>query len=63
MARKALIVRSKKTPKYSTRRNYRCLVCGRPRFVLHLEGGIICRIHFREYVYQGLLPGFKKASW
>jgi len=53
MARKALIVRSKKTPKYSTRENYRCLECGRPRFVLSIDGGKICRIHFRQWVYHG----------
>jgi small subunit ribosomal protein S14 len=62
MARKALIVKAKKIPKYSTRKVARCLVCGRSRAVLHLDGGRICRIHFREYVYQGLAPGFKKAS-
>jgi len=63
MAQKSLIVRAKKNPKYSTRKVARCLVCGRARSVLHLNGGRICRIHFRQYVYQGLAPGFKKASW
>ena len=63
MARKALIIKAEKVPKYSTRKYYRCLECGRSRFVLKVDGGRICRIHFREYVYKGLLPGFKKASW
>jgi len=62
MARKALIIKANKIPKYSTRKYARCLVCGRSRFVLRLYGGRICRIHFREYVYHGLMPGFKKAS-
>jgi small subunit ribosomal protein S14 len=48
MARKALIVKSKKTPKYSTRKYSRCLECGRSRFVLSIDGGKICRIHIRK---------------
>ena len=63
MARKTLIIKAKRPPKYSTRKVARCLVCGRARSVLHLNSGRLCRIHFREYVYQGLAPGFKKASW
>lgn len=62
MARKALIAKSQKKPKFSTRKVARCLECGRARGVLHLEGGRICRIHFREYIYKGLAPGFKKHS-
>jgi len=63
MARKTLIVKAKRVPKYSTRKYYRCLECGRSRFVLEIDGGRICRIHFREWVYQGLLAGWRKASW
>ena len=63
MPQKALIVKALKTPKYSTRKEARCLICGRARAVLHLDGSRICRIHFREYVYQGNSPGFRKASW
>jgi len=63
MPRKALIVKSKKPPKYSTRKYSRCLECGRSRFVLSIDGGKICRITFREWVYEGRLAGFKKSSW
>jgi len=63
MARKALIVKSNKIPKYKTRKISRCLECGRSKSVFNIEGGRLCRIHIREYIYKGLLPGFKKASW
>ena len=65
MAKKALIAKAKKIPKYATRAYTRCEIgnCGRSRAVLRIYGGKICRIHFRESVYKGLLPGFKKASW
>lgn len=62
MARKALIIKAQRIPKYSTRKVNRCRVenCGRARFVF--RDYLLCRLHFREYVYKGLLPGFKKAS-
>ena len=61
MARKALIEKSKKTPKYKTRAYSRCKVCGRPRAVYREFG--LCRICFREMVSQGVIPGVKKSSW
>ncbi|CEP77501.1 MAG: type Z 30S ribosomal protein S14 [Defluviitoga tunisiensis] len=61
MARKALIEKSKKTPKYKTRAYSRCKVCGRPRAVYREFG--LCRICFREMALEGKLPGVKKASW
>ena len=61
MARKALIEKSKKTPKYKTRAYSRCKVCGRPRSVYREFE--LCRICFREMALEGKLPGVKKASW
>ena len=61
MARKALVEKWKKEPKYSTRAYTRCRLCGRPHAVLKKFG--ICRICFRELAWQGLIPGVKKASW
>lgn len=61
MAKKALIEKSKKTPKYKTRAYSRCKVCGRPRAVYREFG--LCRICFREMALEGKLPGVKKASW
>jgi len=31
MAKKCLIIKQRKTPKYSSRRYNRCRICGRPR--------------------------------
>jgi small subunit ribosomal protein S14 len=61
MARKALIEKSKKTPKFSTRARNRCRLCGRPRGFIRLF--MMCRLCFRKYALEGLLPGVKKASW
>lgn len=61
MARKALIVKSKKQPKYKTRRYNRCQLCGRPR--AYYRKFQICRICFRSLALKGEIPGIKKASW
>jgi small subunit ribosomal protein S14 len=61
LARKALIEKCKKTPKYPTRAYTRCRICGRPHSVLKKYG--ICRICFRELAYKGEIPGCRKASW
>lgn len=61
MARKSMIVKNKRTPKYSTRAYTRCNRCGRPHGVLRKYG--ICRICFRELANEGKLPGVKKSSW
>lgn len=61
MARLALIKKSEKTPKFSTRAYTRCNCCGRPKAVYRKFG--ICRICFRMMALKGLLPGVKKASW
>ncbi|MDP3792794.1 MAG: type Z 30S ribosomal protein S14 [bacterium] len=61
MAKKSIVARANKKPKFSTRRVRRCFLCGR-------KGGYmrkfqLCRIHFRELASEGLLPGIKKSSW
>lgn len=61
MARKALIEKSQRTPKFSTRVRNRCKLCGRPRGFLRLF--LMCRLCFRKFALQGMLPGVKKASW
>jgi small subunit ribosomal protein S14 len=61
MARLALIEKSQKTPKFSSRGYTRCSTCGRPKAVYRKFG--ICRICFRTMALQGLLPGVRKASW
>ena len=62
MAKKALIIKAEKTPRFKTRAYKRCMICGRSRSIFSIYGGVICRIHFREFIYQGILPGFRKYS-
>jgi len=61
MASKSKIAKAFRTPKFSSRREHRCRLCGRPRAVLRKFG--ICRICFRKLADQGMIPGVKKASW
>ena len=61
MAKKSMILKQQREPKFSTRRYNRCKICGRPHAYLRDYG--ICRICFRELAYKGQIPGVKKASW
>ncbi|MEI6875399.1 MAG: type Z 30S ribosomal protein S14 [Spirochaetota bacterium] len=61
MARKAMILKALKKPKYSTRLVRRCKVCGRARG--YLRKFDMCRICFRKYASEGLIPGVTKSSW
>ncbi len=61
MARKALVIKQSRTPKFTTRKYNRCQLCGRTRGYLRRFG--TCRICFREMAWRGEIPGVKKASW
>jgi small subunit ribosomal protein S14 len=61
MAKKSLIAKAKRTPKFSTRRVNRCSVCGRPHGYYRKFG--LCRLCFRELALKGEIPGITKASW
>jgi len=61
MARKALIEKSNKVPKFSTRARNRCKLCGRPRGYMRIF--MMCRLCFRKHAHEGVLPGVKKLSW
>jgi len=61
MARKALILKSQKKPKFSARQHNRCKLCGRPKGYLRRFG--VCRLCFREMAWRAEIPGVKKASW
>ena len=61
MARKALINKAKKEPKFKVRKYNRCPICGRPRAYIRDFG--MCRVCFRKYASQGDIPGVKKSSW
>jgi small subunit ribosomal protein S14 len=61
VAKKCLIIKSQKKPKFKVRAYSRCRICGRPRAYLRKFG--ICRICFREMALRGEIPGVVKASW
>lgn len=61
MARKAMIAKAARKPKFSTRQINRCKLCGRPRGYIRQFG--LCRICFREYASKGQVPGVTKSSW
>jgi len=61
LAKKALIVKSKRTPKFAVRKYNRCSRCGRPRAYYRKFG--VCRLCFRDLALEGQIPGVKKASW
>ncbi|MBL0690810.1 MAG: type Z 30S ribosomal protein S14 [SAR324 cluster bacterium] len=61
MAKKSLIAKSKREPKFKVRKYNRCQSCGRPRAFMRLFG--LCRICFRNKAGFGELPGVRKASW
>jgi small subunit ribosomal protein S14 len=61
MASKAKIEKANRKPKFSTRRERRCSICGRPRAVYRKF--TLCRICFRKMSHEGVIPGVKKASW
>ena len=61
MAKKSVVARAKRTPKFSTRIVRRCFRCGRARGYMRDFG--LCRICFREMASRGEIPGIKKSSW
>ncbi|CAA9266351.1 MULTISPECIES: type Z 30S ribosomal protein S14 [Actinomycetospora] len=61
MAKKALVNKAAKTPKFKVRGYTRCNRCGRARAVLRKFG--LCRVCLREMAHRGELPGVSKASW
>ena len=61
MAKKSVIARANKKPKFSTRIVNRCFKCGRKRG--YLRDFDLCRVCFREMANNGEIPGVKKASW
>ena len=61
MAKKSLIAKAKRKPKFKVRAYNRCPLCGRPRAFLRKFG--ICRICFRNMALRGELPGVIKSSW
>ena len=61
MAKKSMIVKSQRTPKYKVQAVRRCQLCGRPRAYIRRFG--LCRICFRKLALVGQIPGVRKSSW
>lgn len=61
MTRKALVVKSKREPKFKVQKVNRCRLCGRPRG--YMRRFDMCRLCFRELASFGRIPGVRKASW
>ena len=61
MAKKSMIAKANRAPKYAVRQVNRCQRCGRPRSYYRKFG--LCRICLREMASRGELPGVRKASW
>ncbi|HLD11349.1 MAG TPA: type Z 30S ribosomal protein S14 [Patescibacteria group bacterium] len=61
MARKAMIEKSNKEPRFQTRKRNRCKLCGRSRGYIRTFG--MCRLCFRELANKGELPGVLKSNY
>ena len=61
MAKKSLIAKCNRKPKFKVRGYSRCRLCGRARG--YLRKFQMCRICFRENALLGYLPGVIKSSW
>lgn len=61
MAKKSLIAKAARKPKFKVRAYNRCPLCGRPRAYMRQFG--LCRICFRNLASKGDLPGVTKSSW
>jgi small subunit ribosomal protein S14 len=61
VAKKSMIAKSKRSPRFPVQQRNRCSICGRPRG--YMRRFALCRICFRERALEGQLPGVTKSSW
>ena len=61
MAKKSLVNKQQREPRFKVRQYTRCRRCGRPRAVYRKFG--LCRICLRELAHNGEIPGMTKSSW
>ncbi len=61
MAKKSMVARAARKPKFPVQAHSRCGLCGRPRAYMRKFG--ICRICFRQLSQLGQVPGIQKSSW
>jgi len=61
VAKKSMIIKAERKPKFRVRGYTRCKQCGRPHSVYRRFK--LCRICLRKLALEGPIPGLKKASW
>jgi small subunit ribosomal protein S14 len=61
LAKKSLVNKQQRAPRFPVREYSRCRRCGRPRAVYRKFG--LCRICLRELAHNGEIPGMTKSSW
>ncbi len=61
MAKKGLVIKQARKPRFKVRADTRCRRCGRPRAVYRQFG--LCRLCLRELAHAGEVPGVTKSSW
>ena len=61
MAKKSLIAKAQRPPKFRVQAYNRCPLCGRSR--AYYRKFDMCRICFRDNASKGLIPGVIKSSW
>jgi small subunit ribosomal protein S14 len=61
LAKKSLVNKQQREPRFKVRQYSRCRRCGRPRAVYRKFG--LCRICLRELAHDGQIPGMTKSSW
>lgn len=61
MAKKSLIAKANRKPKFKVRAYHRCPICGRPRG--YMRAFDMCRVCFRGLALKGDIPGVVKSSW
>lgn len=61
MAKKCLVEKQRRKPKFSSRAYNRCQRCGRPRAYYRKFG--LCRLCLRQLAHMGEVPGVTKSSW
>jgi len=61
LAKKSLIIKANKKPKFKVRAYNRCPICGRAR--AYYRKFDMCRICMRKMALKGELPGVIKSSW
>jgi small subunit ribosomal protein S14 len=61
VAKKSLIAKAKREPRFKVRKYSRCNRCGRPRVSHKLF--FPCRLFLPPPPHEGQIPGMTKSSW